>query len=186
MAQDLRKLFENEPKVSNEKMPDGHEDRFMAKLAEGLPQRPKKRSFNVFRIAASIVILVSLGYVGMRFLSNDPVTPAEEVVSTKSLGEISPELKKVEDYYLASINLELSKLKYTPETKELFDGYVNRLGELALEYERLSNELIQSGPTEQTVTALIDNLKLRLDLMYRLKEKLNELNNDFSVEDLQG
>ncbi|MBT8253086.1 MAG: hypothetical protein KJN68_03880, partial [Bacteroidia bacterium] len=116
----------------------------------------------------------------------DPVTPAEEVVSTKSLGEISPELKKVEDYYLASINLELSKLKYTPETKELFDGYVNRLGELALEYERLSNELIQSGPTEQTVTALIDNLKLRLDLMYRLKEKLNELNNDFSVEDLQG
>ena len=28
-------------------------------------------------------------------------------------------LKRVEDYYLASINLELSKVKLTPENKEL-------------------------------------------------------------------
>jgi hypothetical protein len=54
---------------------------------------------------------------------------------------------------------------------------VQRLGELSDEYERLSDELFQSGPNEQTVTALIDNLKLRLNLLYRLKEKLNELNN---------
>merc|ERR1711974_453883 len=94
----------------------------------------------------------------------------------KSLGDVSPDLKKVEDYYLANINLELSKIKQTPENKELFDGYVIRLAELNQEYKRLSVELTENGPNELTVSALIDNLKLRLNLLYRLKEQLHDLN----------
>ena len=94
----------------------------------------------------------------------------------KSLGDISPDFKKVEDYYLANINIELSKVKQTPENKELFDGYVMRLAELNQEYKRLSVELTDHGPNELTVSALIDNLKLRLNLLYRLKEQLNDLN----------
>jgi hypothetical protein len=92
------------------------------------------------------------------------------------LGDVSPGLKKVEDYYLASINLELSKIEYTPETKDLFDGYVVQLEELDKEYKRLSVELTQSGPSELTVNALIDNLKFRLNLLYRLRAQLKELN----------
>jgi len=82
----------------------------------------------------------------------------------------------VEEYYLASINLELSKLKYTAETKELFDGYLERLNDLNTEYERLGIELTKSGPNEATINALIDNLKLRLNLLYRLKDQLKNLN----------
>ena len=186
MAQDLRKLFENEQHVmSNQGMPEGHEARFIGKLDTSLPLARKRHSYSFFRIAAGFLILVSMGYLGYRVFSNDQPLQ-QEVSSAKTLEEISPELKKVEDYYLASINHELSKLRYTSESKELFDGYVNRLDDLSSEYERLSNELIQSGPNEQTVTALIDNLKMRLDLLYRLKEKLNELNNDISIEDHQG
>ena len=88
---------------------------------------------------------------------------------------------------MANINLELSKIEVTPETKELFEGYLTRLDELNKEYERLSQELIKSGPTEQTITASIENLKLRLNLMYRLKEKLNELKNDTNqLEQIQA
>ena len=80
------------------------------------------------------------------------------------------DLKKVEDYYLASINLELSKMEYTPETKDVFDGYLLQLDELDKEYQRLSaTELTESGPSELTVNALIDNLKFRLNLLYRLR-----------------
>ncbi|NNL32405.1 MAG: hypothetical protein HKO80_04275, partial [Flavobacteriaceae bacterium] len=114
------------------------------------------------------------------------VKPIDNVANTSSLGEISPQLKKVEDYYLANINLELSKLEYSPENKELFDGYVSRLGELSTAYEQLSQELLNNGPNEQTVTALIDNLKMRLNLLYRLKEKLNELNDDSSFEEIKS
>lgn len=77
---------------------------------------------------------------------------------------------------MANINLELSKMKVTPESKELFDGYLLRLEELNKEYAVLAEELTESGPSELTVNALINNLKLRLNLLYRLKEKLNELN----------
>ena len=186
MAQDLRNLFENEQKMSSGKMPDGHQDRFLQKLDDQLPVAAKKSSFGWMRIAASIVILVGMGYLAYRTLGSDPAIPSQEITEAKSIEDISPELKKVEDYYLASINHELSKLKYSPENKELFDGYVKRLGDLSQEYERLSTELIESGPNEKTVSALIDNLKLRLNMLYRLKEKLNELNNDISIEDHQG
>ena len=94
---------------------------------------------------------------------------------TKSLGDISPDLKKVEDYYLASINLELSKVKYTPETKELLDGYLKRLDELTKEYKRLTEELNTLGPNELLVNALIDNLKFRLNLLYKLRNHVSEL-----------
>ena len=143
-----------------------------------------KKRFSVLKIAASIVILIGLAFTAYKF-SQQPKSIENTVVETekqsnedqlKSLGDISPDFKKVEDYYLANINLELSKIKQTPENKELFEGYVIRLAELNQEYKRLSVELTENGPNELTVSALIDNLKLRLNLLYRLKEQLHDLN----------
>ena len=67
-------------------------------------------------------------------------------------------------------------MTYTPKTKELFDGYLIQLNELDKEYQKLSLELTESGPSEFTVNALIDNLKLRLNLLYRLRSQLQEFN----------
>ena len=67
-------------------------------------------------------------------------------------------------------------MTYTPETKALFDGYLLQLNELDKEYQKLSLELTESGPSELTVNALIDNLKLRLNLLYRLKSQLKAFN----------
>lgn len=180
MAQDLKKLLREESKVSNQKMPDGHQARFLDKLDEQLPEQPEKKmfSFNFMKIAASVVILLGLGYATFQFVGIEKNEPVEVVETTKGIEEVSPELKKVEDYYLASINAELAKIEYTPETKELFDGYIQRLGELTKEYDLLTKEFVESGPNENTVNALIDNLKLRLNLLHRLKEKLNELNTE--------
>ena len=181
MAQDIRKLFENEPKVENLKMPKGHEARFLDKLNEELPQQPKRSLFTFLNVAASVVLLIGLTFGAYQFLgTDDPVdSDNQEIVQEESpLGKLSPQLKKVEDYYLANINLELSKMEVTPENKELFDGYLSRLQELNDEYEVLTKELEESGPTEHIINASIDNLKLRLNLMYRLKEKLNEINNE--------
>lgn len=188
MAQDIRKMFENERNLSKDKMPKDHESRFLEKLENELPNIRTKTKFSFLNIAASVVLLLGLGYLSYTFLIHPEADNSEglEVVSTKSIGEISPQLKKVEDYYLANINMELSQLKYSPESKELFDGYVERMDDLSKEYDKLTEELINSGPNESTVTALIDNLKLRLNLLYRLKEKLNELNNEPTFIESQG
>ncbi|NRA91780.1 MAG: hypothetical protein HRU26_03690 [Psychroserpens sp.] len=186
MAQDLRELFENERKESQLKVSEGHEARFLKKLEEELPEGTSiKKRFSVLQIAASIVVLIGLAFAANKMLNTPDVIEPTVVTNDnsensndqlKSLGDISPDLKKVEDYYLANINLELSKIKQTPENKELFDGYVVRLAELNQEYKKLSVELTENGPNELTVSALIDNLKLRLNLLYRLKEQLNDLN----------
>ena len=106
---------------------------------------------------------------------NEGDTVEETVVDTQqkkenseaskiTLGDISPDLKKVEQYYVANINLELADIELTEANKKLLDGYMNRLSEF--------NEV---GPNNQTIEALINNLQLRLQLLYRLKEKIKEL-----------
>ncbi|KJD35693.1 hypothetical protein PW52_08085 [Tamlana sedimentorum] len=187
MAQDIRELFKNDKK-SIEKMPNNHEKRFLEKLDDALPQQ-KQRRFGWMRIAASIVVLLGFSFMAYKFLqpNNAGDTPAIKVAETKAqpiktLGDFSPGLKKVEDYYLASINLELSKIKYTPETKEIFDDYLTQLETLDKEYKRLSGDLSEAGLNELTVNALIDNLKLRLNLLYRLRTQLQELNPSESTD----
>ncbi|MCB4800184.1 hypothetical protein [Neotamlana laminarinivorans] len=189
MAQDIRELFKND-KVSHEKMPNQHQDRFLEKLNHALPQK-KKKHFTWMHIAASVVVILGLSFTAYNFfktgntteISNVEVAENEsETEPIKTLGDFSPGLKKVEDYYLASINLELSKIKYTPENKEMLDDYINQLQVLDLEYKRLSVDLTESGLNELTVNALIDNLKLRLNLLYRLRTQIQELNPSASTD----
>lgn len=179
MAKDIRELFEADNKLSNDSMPVGHEVRFLDKLETALPEN-KATKFNWLSIAASVVLFLGLAFGAFQFFNPEEAIGSEVVDTvepeTKTIGDFSPDLKKIEDYYLANINLELSKVKLTPENKELFDGYVKRLDDLKAEYQRLNVELTKEGPDELTVDALISNLKLRLNLMYRLKEQLKDLN----------
>ena len=186
MAQDLRNLFEEDSKDTKVKMSEGHEARFLQKLEIELPKQSKLSHFSFLNIAASVVVLLGLSYGAYQFFETPTnIVVPDTVVDTnlKTLGDVSPDLKKVEDYYLASINLELSKVQLTPENKELFDGYIGRLKELKDEYDALTKELISNGPNGETLDALIDNLKFRLNLVMRLKDKLQEFNDDtFSQE----
>ena len=181
MAQNLKELFKNEPKNDTAKMSEGHEARFLQKLDTALPKQKTSYRFSFLNIAASAIVLLGLTYGAFKYF-NAPIEPIEtiEVAATpmKTMGDISPDLKKVEDFYLASINLELSKVKLTPENKELFDGYVERLKELNEEYDTLTIELNNNGLSQEILNAHIDNLKARLNLVMRLTEKLKEYNTD--------
>ncbi|MGB5667046.1 MAG: hypothetical protein WBM53_09370 [Maribacter sp.] len=188
MARDLRKLFEEEQESEQFLMTKGHEKRFMDRLDKELPKQGRP-SFFILKIAASILVLASIGtffYIN-REDNTIPTTivDKEPVVETKngiSLGDLSPDLKKVENYYVANINLVLSKLDASGDNKVLVDGYMERLAELNLEYKNLNTELNQIGPNDQTITALIKNLQLRLQLLQRLKEKLNEVQSSKSEQ----
>jgi hypothetical protein len=181
MAQDLRKLFKEE-KAKGYPMKDGHEERFLELLDKELPLK-RKSTFYFIKIAASVLVLFSLGiYTYINYKSDTLPQPAiveKETENTKaqgySLGDLSPELKKIENYYVANINLELSRLEVSNENKAMVDDYMRRLSELDKEYKKLNIELNEIGPNDQTITALIKNLQLRLQLLQKLKEKLNQL-----------
>lgn len=182
MQRDIRKLFKEDAQLAKGNMPEGHETRFLQKLDQELPVK-RSNSFFFLKIAASLVIAFGLGFAIYTKMGPKPVKPVitnvqDKTPEIKSLSDISPDLKKVETFYLANINMELAKMNYAPEHMELIDGYLKRLAELNKEYDRLNKELSETGPNIETVDALINNLKLRLNLLQRLKEQLNELNNN--------
>jgi len=181
MARDLRELFEEEKQDEQFFMNEGHEKRFMDRLEKELPKRGRS-SFFMLKIAAAILVLASIGT--FFFINGEdniiPTTivnknPSVETKNGISLGDLSPDLKNVENYYVASINLALSKLDASGDNKELVDIYMERLAELNLEYKNLNVELNQIGPNDQTISAIIKNLQLRLQLLQKLKVKLNEV-----------
>lgn len=198
MGQDIREMFRNEEHISKEKLNNGHQNRFEARLDEAFPvQKKKGNNFIVLQIAA--VLVVALGIGGFFFFNNDPVIsetnnqvvdtdttedaqePSEAKTSEYRLSEVSPQFKKIEDYYMASLNIQLAKLELTPENKELVDAFMNKLETLDEEYQALNAEIQETGINEETVEAMISNLQLRLDLLKKLKVKLNEIkqsNND--------
>jgi len=193
MAQDIKKMFKDyEPEQP--KLREGHKARFEARLdtvfSESLTEK-KSTSIPWLNIAAMLVVLLAVSFFGYQQLAkNTSVTePLDTTIVENTSGEengnapkltladISPDLKKVEEFYMAGINVQLASLKITDDNRDLVDGYMQRLAELDREYTLLNAELSKVGPTEATVTALIDNLKIRLDLLFKLKNKLKELKN---------
>lgn len=181
MAQDLRELFKKDQQDKGLSMPDGHEARFRSRLDAEFPHaKPWYTSY--WAVAAGVVVLLGVA----AFLWQQD-TSAEEIPTTVvdrqetaempqiTLGDLSPDLKKVEDYYVSNINLELAQLDLRGEAKSVADGFITQLGELDAEYKRLNQELNALGPNDQTIEALVRNLQLRLQLLYKLKDTLEEL-----------
>ena len=185
MKQDLKTLFKEERMSENYILKSGHKERFLDLLEKELPRKRKSSLRFKFQIAASIVLLMSVGiYLYSIVKTNTSIsTTIVEVENPKnetniqgfSLGDLSPDLKKVEQYYVANINIELAQLQISKENKGLVDSFMDRLAELNKEYQLLTKELNTLGPNDQTISALIQNLQLRLQLLQKLKEKLNEL-----------
>jgi len=185
MAQDIREMFNN-GSLDKERLEKGHHKRFERKLDKEFGKEKEHNSFLFLKVAA--IFIIAIGVAFFYFKSNN--TPTEnkmvntiDVEKTNSvqkkdniqLSEISPEFEKIENYYLAGINLELAKLEINADNKLLIDSFMVELSELDKEYQRLNMDLNETGINEQTVQAMINNLQLRLELLFKLKSKLNDL-----------
>ncbi len=172
-------------KIKKEKMmrelPVNHREIFKKRLEEEMHENSKSR-FQFLKIAASIVIIMSLGIIAYQF---DYSGNSQEITQTEgepekkinSMADISPDLKKVEDYYLTHINYQIAKLKITDENREFLEAYFVELGKLQTAYNRSIAELNSDEISEETINSLIDNLQMRLKLVYQLKSQLKKINN---------
>ncbi|MHA6279813.1 hypothetical protein ACXYMT_06495 [Salinimicrobium sp. CAU 1759] len=193
MAQDIRKMLQEDRPLPS-KPPKGHQKRFEARLEKAFPQEEQEsssnRNFFFLKIAAVLIIVLGVGFF---FLNREAeftgpqVTDApveveaeasEELPVTKEyqLSDESPEFKKIEDFYLASLNIELAKLEVNDSNKALVDSFMKQLAGLDEEYKRLNAEINETGLSESSVEALISNLQLRLELLYKLKNKIKDIN----------
>lgn len=190
MAQDIRELIKSES-GEQEQLREGHLSRFEQLLEERMPeeQKPSKPKGGIFLWMKIAAVLIVAGGIVMMVYNNAfakaedaPIVQAtpedkETVEPEILLSAISPEFKKVEDYYLASVNLEIARLEITDDNKELIDAFMKQLSDLDAEYKSLNREITESGVSEEMVNAMIENLKLRVELMIKLKAKLKEMKN---------
>ena len=208
MGQDIRKMLQEDKESRKFRMPEGHQSRFADRLNKAFPEKKKSAGRKWFlQIAAILVVALAAG--GLFYFNSDTsVDPyGTQVVETSEenplkekekktensakqfqLSDVSPQYKKIEDYYMASLNMELAKLDVNNENKELIDSFMKQLAELDKEYKRLNNELNELGPNEQTIEAMVANLQLRLELLFKLKQKLKEIkeSKDNSYENAQA
>ena len=179
MAQDIKKLFEQEPEMATKKLPKGHQNRFKNRLEYEFPK--EKNQFSWMKIAASILVLLRLSIAVYKLFYVEVSTEiAQEDAPEKkinSMGDLSPDLKKIEDYYLANINYRISKIKITDENRDLLAAYFSQLSVLQQDYADLNLQLDSDEISEETIDALIENLQMRLQLLKQLKKKLNEIDN---------
>jgi hypothetical protein len=156
---------------STHNLPVNHRKRFENRLKNEL-HAPKKNKFNFIKVAASIIIL--LGFI---FLINHNLKNKVKVNKTYTLGSLSPELEKIENYYTNAITYELAQLDLNDDNKLILNKYLNKLAELTKQYKEESAQLNIDKISEETINALIDNLQLRLQLLLQLKEQLKTIKN---------
>ncbi|APZ47732.1 hypothetical protein BW723_16150 [Polaribacter reichenbachii] len=176
MQQDIREKLKDY-KDDNIELSKKHSNKFEALLQQELHQtKPKNKPFLWLSIAASILLLVSLG---IQFYPSENVEeiPTKNKTKEITLGNISPEFNTIETYYVNSINLEISQLDLSEENKDIVDGYLLKIAELTQEYKSLTKELNTNGVNDATIDALVRNLQLRLQLLQRLKKQLKQLKN---------
>ena len=191
MAQDIRKLMKDQSGTDST-LREGHKARFEQLLDERLPQENSSHSqggiYLWMKVAAVFIVAggIALWAYDNAFAKadSDPTQLVETVTEIKSnpiiepdilLSALSPEFKKIEDYYLASVNLDIARLEITDDNKELIDAFMKQLSDLDSEYKRLNQEITESGVSEEMVNAMIENLKLRVELMLKLKATLKEM-----------
>ncbi len=171
MPKDLREILKEAQNSRELKV--NHRDRFENRL-KGLHKTKKKSSFLFLKVAASIILLLGVGYF---MQDNNPteILHPEESAEIMNLSSVSPEMRQIEDYYVTAINYEIASLEITPENQTILDDYLEKIGKLTDDYERLNSELSKNGINEKTINALITNLQLRLQLLLQLKDTLNEM-----------
>src|SRR5690606_30512131 len=184
MGTDLRKRFEQHREQQRDVMNAGHQERFLKRLEQEFPRKGgRSKGFGPpWGIAASVAILIGLSLYF--FMPSDPGAPqgpvpigdhGESGARTISLGDLSPDFKKIETYYTTHINLQISDLVVNKGNGELIDGYMQQLGALDREYQNLNRELNELGPNDQTIGALVRNLQIRLELLQKLKSRMDQL-----------
>lgn len=182
MKQDLRELFRKERERQKPALRDGHKERFAALLEEELPQGRETNRFLFFKLAASVVILLGIGWLFYPTSALDPVQQVvessmdmeQETVPDKvfDLQEIAPEFEKIENFYLASLNLELANLEVNDRNRGMIDSFMDQLAGLDKEYQHLNQELFEYGANSQTLEAMINNLQFRLELFKHVKSRM--------------
>lgn len=163
-----RDLFEgNEPL-------DGHLDRFNWKLEKRLHSYANKRSIVPYLLRAAVVtLLVTLSslWTWDHFIRSDS--------KRMTLGQVSPQYKEVENYYVHQVNFMESELmdidlKDNPEQKKIL---MNEMKSMDSVYVQLQKDLKLNPNDERIINAMIEHYQAKVEVLTYIVNQLKAIRN---------
>ncbi len=172
MSDRLKKYIEQEEPREFDP-PSGHEDRFMARLQtlESQNEQSRRRVSDRFKwmvVAASLAILMTLG---ISVWNLKDVAEPELAEQKMELQEVSPEMKSAEQYLVAELAKKKERATEIAATDPDLKGFIDQLDQLEKDYEKLELELNNNRDNERIIAGMIQNYRLRLELLERLFAK---------------
>jgi hypothetical protein len=154
---------------------EGHLERFNRKLEIMFGAKTIKRSIVPYLLRAAVVTLLltlSSLWTWDHFIRSDR--------NRMTLGDVSPEYKEVENYYVHQVNLMESEignidLKNNPEQKQILFTEMKSMDSV---YIQLQKELKANPDDERIINAMIEHYQTKMDVMNYILNQLKAIRNE--------
>jgi hypothetical protein len=154
---------------------EGHFERFNRKLEMRFPVNTVKRSIVPYLLKAAVVtLLITLSslWTWDHFIRTGS--------SRMTLGQVSPQYKEVENYYVHQVNLMEGEivnvdLKNNPAQKTML---LKEMKSMDSTYVSLQKELKANPNDERIINAMIEHYQTKLEVMTYIVNQLKTIRND--------
>lgn len=172
----IEEIIRNNRSLFEDREPsEGHFDRFSVKLEIRAHARASKRSIVPYLLRAAVVtLLVTLSslWTWDHFIR----TESERM----TLGQVSPQYKEVENYYLHQVSIMEGEivntdLKDNSDQKEML---VKEMKSMDSVYVSLQKELKANPNDERIINAMIEHYQTKLEVMTYIVGQLKSIRND--------
>lgn len=165
----------NASRFDTEEPPEGHFERFSTKLEIRCGRKTIKRSIVPYLLRAAVVtLLVTLSsfWTWDHFLRPDR--------NRMTLGDVSPEYREVENYYVHQVNLMQSEigslsLEDNPEQKNILNKEIKSMDSV---YVQLQKELKANPNDERIINAMIEHYQTKVDVMNYILDQLRTIRDE--------
>jgi hypothetical protein len=172
----IEEAFRNSRNFWDDQEPEqGHFERFSVKLELRRQVMTPKRSIVPYLLRAAVVtLLVTLSslWTWDHFIRTDN--------QRMSLGQVSPQYKEVENYYIHQVSLMQDEIVNTdiqnsPEQKKML---ISELKSMDSVYVSLQKELKANPNDERIISAMIEHYQTKLEVMTYIVDQLKSIRKD--------
>jgi len=155
--------------------PKGHFERFNTRLEMKFHAGGIKRSIVPYLLKAAVItLLVTLSslWIWDNFLSKES--------SRMTLGDVSPQYREVENYYIHQVNLmedEINTVNISddPEHNEMLKSEMRSMDSV---YVQLQKELKANPDDERIISAMIEHYQTKLEVLSYIVNQLKSIRDE--------